>query len=171
MNERHDLGQIDAAVDGWSQRLPDLDVTSMRTVLLLSRTMQRLAGDVEAAFAANGISAGEFDVLATLVHAPDHVSKPSELARTGMLSPAGMTHRLDRMEHAGLVTREPDPTDRRSTRIRLTPSGEATAVAAARDHVAVEADFLAAVQPHQRDALIGALEALLAPVPVPTDPT
>lgn len=40
-----------------------------------------------------------------------------------MLSSGGMTKRLDRLEGLGLVTREPDPSDRRGVLIRLTPAG------------------------------------------------
>ncbi|MFF7251481.1 MarR family transcriptional regulator [Embleya sp. NPDC008237] len=43
---------------------------------------------------------------------------PSALARRAGLHAATMTGVLDRLERAGWVSREPDPSDRRGTRIR-----------------------------------------------------
>jgi DNA-binding MarR family transcriptional regulator len=46
-----------------------------------------------------------------------------ELGRRAGLEPSTMTGLLDRMEKGGLVTREPDPKDRRAHRIVLTARG------------------------------------------------
>ena len=40
-----------------------------------------------------------------------------------MLSGAGMTNRLDRLETLKLIVRQPEPNDRRSVRIQLTAKG------------------------------------------------
>jgi DNA-binding MarR family transcriptional regulator len=40
-----------------------------------------------------------------------------------MLSGAGMTNRLDRLEKLRMIVRQPEPNDRRSVRIQLTPKG------------------------------------------------
>ena len=40
-----------------------------------------------------------------------------------MLTSSGTTKRLDRLEQAGLITRAPDPDDRRGTLITLTDAG------------------------------------------------
>lgn len=138
MDER---SRIDEGMESWARLVPDLDLETMRTGLLLARVTALGHKHVEAAFAAVGLSAGEFDVLASLLHAPDRTSKPSVLARSGMLSPAGMTHRLDRLERAGFVERRPDPDDRRSMLVLLTEAGEAKAIEAARVHVAAEAEL------------------------------
>ncbi|MEL7209171.1 MAG: MarR family transcriptional regulator, partial [Actinomycetota bacterium] len=98
-----ECSRIDDTVTGWAATVSDLDVVTMRTSLLLFRTVALGRRSIEAAFADHGLSAGEFDVLASLLLAPDHTSKPSDLARDGMLSPAGMTHRLDLLEERGLL--------------------------------------------------------------------
>lgn len=152
---------IDEAVAHWARLVPELDVVTMRTALLLARLTALGHKHVETAFAEVGLSAGEFDVLASLMHAEGHTSKPSVLARNGMLSPAGMTHRLDLLERAGLVERRPDPDDRRSVLVVLTEAGKAKAVEAAHVHVAAEAELLAALEPHDRAELCRLLEALL----------
>jgi len=49
--------------------------------------------------------------------------KANELGKRAGLEPSTMTGLLDRMEKDGLVKREPDPTDRRASRICLTRAG------------------------------------------------
>jgi len=158
MDERE---RIDEAAESWARIVPDLDVVTMRTALLLARVTALGAKHIESAFADEGLSAGEFDVLASLMHVPAHTSKPSVLARTGMLSPAGMTHRLDLLEQAGLVERRPDPADRRSTLIVLTEAGEAKAIDAARTHVAAEAEILQVLSAGKQAELRQLLETML----------
>lgn len=158
MDERE---RIDEATASWAQLVPDLDVVTMRTALLFARATALGHKHVEAAFDAVGLSAGEFDVLASLMHAPDHTSKPSLLARSGMLSPAGMTHRLDLLERAGFVERRNDPADRRSTLVVLTEAGEAKAIEAARAHVAAEAELFDLLSPSDRADLRRLLETML----------
>src|SRR3712207_7498366 len=59
----------------------------------------------------------------TLFRSEPWTVPPSALARTLMLSPAGMTNRIDRLAAAGLVERAADPDDRRSLLVVLTPKG------------------------------------------------
>jgi len=158
MDERQ---RIDERIESWARIAPDLDVSTMRTALLLARATAFGHKHIEAAFADVGLSAGEFDVLASLTHLPNHTSKPSVLARSGMLSPAGMTHRLDLLERAGFVERRPDPDDRRSTLVVLTEAGQAKAIEAVRAHSGAEADLIHVLTPSERDDLSRLLETLL----------
>ena len=91
---------------------------------------------------------GEFDVLASLRRA----GSPFVLSR------AGMTHSLDRLEAAGLVERTLDPQDRRSFRIRLTDRGLARVDEAMTAHTA---HLLGGLPGADRTALDGLLRALL----------
>ncbi|MEM9463917.1 MAG: MarR family transcriptional regulator [Actinomycetota bacterium] len=152
---------IEDAMASWATLIPDLDVVTMRTTLLFGRAGQLGRHHVEQAFAACGLSSGEFDVLASLIHAPDHTSKPSQLARRGILSPAGMTNRLDRLEEAGWIERRPDPSDRRSTLVVLTPTGRDKAMEAARAHVSAEAELFATLDTDERRQLDHLLVRLL----------
>jgi DNA-binding MarR family transcriptional regulator len=153
--------RIDEAIESWARLVPDLDVVTMRAALLFARVTALGYKHIEAAFADVGLSAGEFDVLASLMHLPDRTSKPSVLARSGMLSPAGMTHRLDQLERSGLVERRSDPDDRRSTLVVLTQAGEAKVIEAARAHVAAEAELFDALGPNEQADLRALLETLL----------
>ena len=49
--------------------------------------------------------------------------RPTELMRVFDTDSASMTRSVQRLERAGLVTREADPDDRRATRVRSTPAG------------------------------------------------
>jgi DNA-binding MarR family transcriptional regulator len=43
-----------------------------------------------------------------------------------MIHGSSVTYLVDRLEHSGLVSREPDEGDRRVVRVRLTPQGRET---------------------------------------------
>jgi len=68
-----------------------------------------------------GITRGAFAVLSAIHH--DGKGKPAELASYLGLDGAAITRYLDRIEELGLIARKPNPTDRRSTDIKLTAEG------------------------------------------------
>lgn len=73
-----------------------------------------------------GLSAAEFDVLATLrAVPPPYELTPTELYDVVLLSSGGMTKVLKHLEARYLVTRVANPLDGRSTLVRLTPQGKA----------------------------------------------
>ena len=155
---------MDDMVDAWRAARPDLDadLEAMGTFGRLGRLGGLAGRAIEAVFERHGLSTGEFDVLAALRRAGDpHSLTPGELSRGLMLSPGGMTNRIDRLEEAGWVRREPSPDDRRSLRVVLTDEGLALVDAAVTDHVANEAQLLAALTTTQRQSLDDALRTLL----------
>lgn len=81
----------------------------MNALLLLNRrVLAELDTDLREG---HGLSITEFDVLITLHNAPDHRLRMSSLGEQVMLSPAGVTHPVTRLERGGLVRREVDPSD------------------------------------------------------------
>lgn len=66
---------------------------------------------------------GWYDVLLELRAVPDRRLRMHELARAVVLSRSGLTRLVDRLENAGLLRREPDPTDRRGAYATLTDEG------------------------------------------------
>jgi DNA-binding MarR family transcriptional regulator len=64
-----------------------------------------------------------YDVLIELYEAPDRRLRLHELARAVVLSRSTLTRTVDRLEGAGLLRREPDPTDRRGAFAVLTDKG------------------------------------------------
>src|SRR4051812_2026113 len=83
---------------------------------------------------AHGLAVTEFDVLITLFNAPNQRLRMSDLADRVLLSPAGTTHLVTRLERDGLVRREVDPTDRRKWFTVLTTKGDRVLQAARRTH-------------------------------------
>lgn len=69
-------------------------------------------------------SLGDFDVLAQLSFADDGRLKMCDLAAAIVLSPSGLSRRVDRLEKAGLVVRERGCTDGRNIEARLSPAGK-----------------------------------------------
>lgn len=66
-----------------------------------------------------------YDVLLALSGAPDRRLRMHDLARAIVLSRSGLTRRVDRLEAAGLLCRQRDPSDRRGAFAVLTDEGRA----------------------------------------------
>jgi DNA-binding MarR family transcriptional regulator len=155
--------EVDVIVAQWRRERPDLDLTAMALLGRLGRLALVLGPAVEQVFERHGLRRGEFDVLAALRRSGDpYTLTPSALSATLMLSRAGMTNRLDRLEEAGLVLRRLDPTDRRSFQVTLTGHGRQVVDETMTEHTANETALLAALTPPQRAALDEALRVLLA---------
>jgi DNA-binding MarR family transcriptional regulator len=105
----------------------------------------------------NAVALSTLDELAR--GAPRRVTELAALERT---SQPGMTGILARLEAAGLVRRDPDPTDGRATLITVTEAG--------REHLAVRhderarflSDRIQTLSDDDRRALLGATRALAA---------
>ncbi len=75
----------------------------------------------EAAFGRHGVRAGQQYILIALWEQDGQT--PGELAKRYGLATPTVTRTATRMESAGLITREPHPSDRRLVRLCLTPNG------------------------------------------------
>jgi len=140
----------------------------MNALLLLNR---RVLSDLDAALRRDhGLAVTEFDVLITLYNAEDERIGMTALAERVMLSPAGMTHLITRLERDGLVRREPDAADRRKSHAFLTDAGRQTLREARRTHNDVlRHGLLAATTPAERRTLQRIWERLSEPHR-PSDP-
>lgn len=147
----------------WAVERPDLELAPMATFGRLGRLHAFASRAIDEVFARHGLSIGEFDVLAALRRAgAPFTMTPTALARLLMLSPAGMTNRLDRLEQAGLLERRPDPDDRRSSLVVLTDRGRDVVDVAVTEHVANEARLLEPLSQRDRATLDRLLQRLLA---------
>ena len=115
---------VDLILEQWQRERPDLDSSPIGIVGRVSRLARELEQRLEPVYRAHGLEPGWHDVLATLRRAgPPYRLRPTEFTGALMLTSSGTTKRLDRLEQAGLITRGPDPADRRGTLITLTPKG------------------------------------------------
>jgi len=89
------------------------------------------------------ISYSEYRVISTLrTRGEGFRATPLDLNRAAQITSAGMTRTLDRLEEAGYVDRTPNPSDRRSVLVGLTPEGWEFAETLARDLSAYYAEML-----------------------------
>jgi len=71
----------------------------------------------------HGYPLGDFDVLAQLAEAGPEGLRMCDLAEAVVLSPSGLSRRVDRLEQAGLVSRGRGQSDARNVVARLTAAG------------------------------------------------
>jgi DNA-binding MarR family transcriptional regulator len=112
-----------------------------------------------------GLSFFEYMVLAMLSEQPDRRLRMSDLAALTNASPSRLSHVATRLETQGLIRREPDSADRRSTYAVLTADGMAKVEASAPGHVQEVRDLVIdALTPAQLRGLQDAGERILARV-------
>ncbi|MEV0380087.1 MarR family transcriptional regulator [Nonomuraea sp. NPDC050643] len=124
--------EIDALVPRWEESGMS---SSLIATLELGKRISRLHLLFEQALktelAELGLTYAEFDVLMTLNRAaPPYRMKPSELAKSLLLTSGGISNVLQRMASAGHVEREANAGDARSRWVQLTAEGRRLAVAA-----------------------------------------
>jgi len=118
----HDL--TDRVLAGWSESRPELEVGALQVTGRLSRIGPLLAKRQESVFGRFGLNRGEVGTLSALrIAGPPHRLSPTRLGKGLMLSSAGVTSRIDRLERRGLVRRLADPDDRRGVIVELTDQG------------------------------------------------
>jgi DNA-binding MarR family transcriptional regulator len=160
--DRADGDHVDRLRRQWARELPDLDTEPMAILGRALRLSNLVRGSIEATFADFGLDRGEFDVIATLRRSgPPYRLTPTEMYSSLMISSGGLTHRLDRLEKAGLIRREKSPHDGRSVLVALTEAGAACAEQAFRTDMANESSFLQALDAKEREALAGLLRKLI----------
>jgi DNA-binding MarR family transcriptional regulator len=156
--------EVDELVAQWGAERPDLDVEPLQVLSRLSRLARHLDRARTAAFASHGLQSWAFDVLSALRRqgSPYQLS-PGALLRATLVTSGTMTNRIDRLAGAGLVSRSPDPQDKRGVLVSLTERGRAAVDAALEDLLRSERELLTGLDGEQRRELAGLLRILLAP--------
>jgi DNA-binding MarR family transcriptional regulator len=161
-----DTDGVDAILEQWHRERPDLDASPIGVIGRISRLSREIERRLEPVYAASGLEPGWYDVLATLRRAgPPFRLRPTDFAATLMLTTSGTTKRLDRLEAAGYVTREPDPSDRRGVLITLTPQGRGLVEVAAAAHLANERRILGGLTAAEQRQLADLLRKLSVTLP------
>ena len=149
----------DQLLSGWDETRPDLDVGVLQVTARLSRIGPHLARRQDEVFGRFGLSRGEVGALSALrVAVPPYRLSPTRLSRGLMLSSAGVTSRIDRLERRGFVRRLADPDDRRGVIIELTDQGREVVDAAVAALAVGDRQLL-----ERLDGLLRKLLALLEP--------
>jgi DNA-binding MarR family transcriptional regulator len=110
----------------------------------------------------SGMSGADYEVLAVL-SAPDGDRMPSQaLCETLGWEKSRLSHQVRRMQKNGLVSREANPEDARSTLVRLLPAGRDAIEKAAPGHVDdVRRNFIDLMTPDELDLLADLNERIL----------
>jgi len=103
----------------------------------------------------HGLTMADYEILVQLSEHPERRIRMSELAERTLSSRSRLSHQIDRMVDAGLVTREACTDDRRGSFAVLTVTGWDTIVAAAPDHVAAVREHLVDLLGPERFAEFG----------------
>src|SRR6201985_1571392 len=156
--------EVDDLVAAWRRQRPDLDVAPLQVLSRVSRLARHLDIARRGAFAAHGLETWEFDVLSALRRAgPPFQLTPGVLLRATLVTSGTMTNRIDRLAPEGLVSREPDPRDRRGVLVTLSERGRDVVDAAFTDLLERERGLLARLGPQEHQVLAGLLRTLLVP--------
>ena len=113
---------VDLIIEQWERERPELDSSPIGIVGRISRLAREIEARLEPVYREHGLEPGWHDILATLRRSGGTL-RPTDLTNASMLTSSGTTKRLDKLEAAGLIAREPDPSDRRGTLIVLTADG------------------------------------------------
>jgi DNA-binding MarR family transcriptional regulator len=141
--------EVDDLIAAWRQQRPDLDVAPLQVLSRVSRLARHLDIARRGAFAAHGLESFQLT--------------PGALLRATLVTSGTMTNRIDRLASAGLVYREPDPSDRRGVLVTLSERGRSVVDAALTDLLDREQALLAALSDDQRPVLADLLRTLLVP--------
>ncbi len=108
--------------------------------------------------AGKGLGQGHLSALATIFRIGS--VRPGDLAQREFVSAPTMTRTLRDLEERGLVARSPDPDDRRSIRVVVTPAGEHEVLRVRSARADILARLIEGLDPDDVAALHDALPAL-----------
>jgi DNA-binding MarR family transcriptional regulator len=157
---------VDLIIEQWRRERPDLDSSPIGIIGRISRLAREIEQRLERVYREQGLEPGWHDVLATLRRSgPSYRLRPSEFTNALMLTSSGTTKRLDRLEQAGLIARDPDPDDRRGTLITLTAAGHKLIDTVTEAHLENERRILSALTDADRKRLADLLRKLQLGLP------
>jgi DNA-binding MarR family transcriptional regulator len=148
---------------------PDLDPSACEVFLHLLRAGDEAFKATDVHLANHQISHGRFMVLMLLLEKGQgcsqshgaHPHTPAELADMAGVTRATMTGLIDTLERDGLVTRTPDPNDRRMMSVSLTAHGRARLEKILPGHFRCMARLIAPLSEPERKTLVTLLTKIL----------
>lgn len=125
---------------------------------LLRRAHQRATQIFLETFDEAGLTPTQWAALAML--AQEGSASQNALGRVTAMDPATIQGVIRRLEERGLITREPDPDDKRRTSLRLSPDGEAVVGRYTASAVAVTEKTLSPLTPEERKKFLELLSRI-----------
>ena len=154
---------------------PAIEPSACDAFFNLLRTGDDVYAVVDRLLAERGMSQGRFTVLALLGRECEEGKKtaccekrgpatPATLAEEAAVTRATMTGLIDTLEKDGLVTRVPDPVDRRTVHVRLTDQGRSVLEEILPDYFTCVARLLRPLNQTERKQLVKLLQKVQAGV-------
>jgi DNA-binding MarR family transcriptional regulator len=117
---------IERAGELWEEHWPEEDPAvfdSMRAVTSIMRAQQILIAQLDALLRPYGITFSRYEALVLLVHSANGSLPLSKIGERLQVHATSVTNVIDRLEGAGLVRRQPNPSDGRGTLAVVTEDG------------------------------------------------
>lgn len=154
---------FDQIHERWKRERPEADTSGFEAIGRILLLAKYLHNSVASRLGTLDVDLWAFDVLATLwQQGPPYHLSPTDLCKSAMLSSGAMTNRLDRLESSSLITRQPDPNDRRGLIIELTPKGKSLVDQAISLRLEEANEAVSSLDDSERQDLIRLLRKLLA---------
>lgn len=154
---------IDRIEKAWNRERPDLDLTSVGIISRIWRVGRHLERERKERLAELGTDRVTLDVLAMLRRSGEPYRRTAgELTHSSLITPGGVSQRLDKLEKAGLISRHIHPEDRRRIEVQLTPAGMQLIDDVLADLMAHENTVIDVLEPADQDELRRLLKILLA---------
>lgn len=139
-NQSDDLVQY--IIEKWQKFNPQLDTSGTEIIGRIVRISSIVGRQIDQNLARFQLTVSEFDVLAALAREAEQQLTPKQLQNLILISSGGLTNRTDQLVRKGLIERIPNPHDRRSLLIKLTPAGLALLNEVAPTHLEIERRFV-----------------------------
>jgi DNA-binding MarR family transcriptional regulator len=146
----------------FADEYPGGDPTCTEAYASLCRTGEALLSELDRRIRlTSGIPQAAATALAVIDGAGEPLT-PSQVSDRVLVASATMTAMLDLLERRGWIRRIPNPGDRRSVLIEITPDGRAVADQLLPGIRAVERSILSVLSPDERGCLLDMLSKILA---------
>lgn len=156
MNSDH----VERILAQWETQRPELDCSAMAVIGRLNRSSRLIEKRLLPVFKQHGISAIEFDILATLRRSAAPVT-PTDLYQALMLTSGTVSTRIEKLVQDGYIQRTHADRDRRRCHVSLTERGMSLIDEALDAHVANQQQLLQPLTHDEQDQLAHLLQRWL----------
>lgn len=158
--EQPDL--IDDIIQKWQQTdIPQSTYVGTEIIGRMVRMNAFIQQQIETNLAEHQMNIGDFNLLAVLLREEPQELTPGRIQELILVSSGGLSNRMTRLEDRNLITRLPDPNDRRGVIVKLTPEGKALIETAAPTHLALENKLVENLTEEEQIALTILLKKML----------
>lgn len=153
---------VERMVEEWRRERPELDASPLRIQGRVVRLSAHLLRRIDQWLEPLGLGWEAFSLIVTLRRSgKPYEMRPTDILAESLLTSGAITNRIDRVAEMGLVKRRPDPDDRRSYLVKLTPAGKRLADKAIATHFAGVEGALDVLSRAEQDRLAELLSKLL----------